>query len=145
VFGVDGKVVEVHYKVCAQIEGKEKLLTPKINYLWKHVRHCKTLVFMPKVKAGEHYFLETIVDVANEKLYFGKCFKIMLQQVVESVTWVDRKKKIVQVALLFHLLNRIRPINEYITMQILLLQLNVFNNPMKHWSDKVGWEMANCL
>lgn len=24
--GVDGKVVQVHYKVCAQIERKEKLL-----------------------------------------------------------------------------------------------------------------------
>jgi hypothetical protein len=60
---------------------------------------------MPKVKAKECYFLKTIANVANEKLYFAKGPKIVLQQVVEGVTWVDRKKKIMQVALLFHLLN----------------------------------------
>jgi hypothetical protein len=38
--------------------------------------------------------LKTTADVANEKLYFGKGPKIMLQQIVEGVTWVDRKKKI---------------------------------------------------
>jgi hypothetical protein len=64
-----------------------------INFVWKHVGHRKTLVLMPYVKAGEHYFLKTTADVANEKLYFGKGPKIMLQQVVEGVTWVDRKKK----------------------------------------------------
>jgi len=136
VLGVDGKVVQVHYKVCAQIERKEKLLILKINSLWKHLGHRKTLVLMLDVKVGEHYFLKTTVDVANEKLYFGKGPKIMLQEVVEGVTWVDRKKKIMQLALLFHLLNRRCPINEYITMQILLLQLNVLDNPMKHWFDK---------
>jgi hypothetical protein len=49
---------------------------------------------MPKVKAKECYFLKTIANVANEKLYFAKGPKIVLQQVVEGVTWVDRKKKI---------------------------------------------------
>jgi hypothetical protein len=49
---------------------------------------------MPKVKAREHYFLKTIANVTNEKLYFGKLLKTVLQQVVEGVTWVDRKKKI---------------------------------------------------
>jgi hypothetical protein len=27
-------------------------------------------------------------------------------------------------------------------MQILILQLNVLDNPMKHWSNRAGWEMA---
>jgi hypothetical protein len=52
VLGVDGKVVQVHYKVCAQIERREKLLIPMINFVWKHVGHHKTLVLMPYVKAG---------------------------------------------------------------------------------------------
>jgi hypothetical protein len=93
VLGVDGKVVQVCYKVCAQIEGREKLLIPKINSLCKHAGCRKTLVLMPKVEVREHYFLKTIANVANDKLYFGKGPKIMLQ-VVEGVTWVDRKKKI---------------------------------------------------
>ncbi len=83
---VNGKVVQVCYKVCAQIERREKLLIPKIDSLWKHVRHRKPLVLMPKVKIGEHYFLKTNVDTTNEKLYFGKGPKIVLQQVVEGVT-----------------------------------------------------------
>jgi hypothetical protein len=65
-------------KVCTQIEKNEKLLVPKINPLWKHVKHHKTLVLMLRVKVEEHYFLKTIVDVTNEKLYFGKGPEIVL-------------------------------------------------------------------
>jgi len=54
---------------------------------------------------GEHYFLKTNAHATNEKLYFAKGPEIMLQQVSEGATRVDKKKKIVQFALLFHLLN----------------------------------------
>ncbi len=30
-------------------------------------------------------------------------------------------------------------------MHKLFIQFNVHNNPMKHWFDGVGWEMANFL
>jgi uncharacterized protein YhfF len=29
------------------------------------------------------------------------------------------------------------------TMKKLFVQLNGFDNPMKHWSNGVGWEMAD--
>jgi hypothetical protein len=30
-------------------------------------------------------------------------------------------------------------------MQKLFVQLNVLNNPMKHWSNGACWEMENCM
>jgi hypothetical protein len=65
---------------------------------------------------GKHYFLKTNAHATNEKLYFAKSLEIMLQQVVEGATRMDKKKKIVQFALLFHLLNWGHLMNEYITM-----------------------------
>ncbi len=103
--GANGKVVQVRCKVCSQIGGKKKLMIIKIDYLWKHVGRCKTLVSMLNIKVREHYFLKTNAHVANEKLYFVKGLETMLQQVVEGVKLKDMKKKIVQFALLFHLLN----------------------------------------
>ncbi len=41
VMGYNGKVAQVWCKVCTQIKGKEKLLIPKLNYVWKHASCCK--------------------------------------------------------------------------------------------------------
>jgi hypothetical protein len=60
------------------MQGKYKLLGVKLDSLWKHVGCCKTLVAMPGVKVGEHYFLKSSAHVVNEKLYFVKGSEIML-------------------------------------------------------------------
>jgi hypothetical protein len=36
VLGRDGRVTQVRCKVCSEVEGREKLLAPKIDSLWKH-------------------------------------------------------------------------------------------------------------
>ncbi len=56
--GANGKVVQVHCKVCTQIGGIKKVMVLKIDYLWKHVGCCKTLVSMLNVKAKGTLFLE---------------------------------------------------------------------------------------
>jgi len=66
------------------IEGKYKLFVPKLNYLWNHVGHYKTLVAMPWVKKGKHYFVKNNIHVVNEKLHFAKGLKIVLQQVTHG-------------------------------------------------------------
>jgi hypothetical protein len=43
------KVVQIQCKVCTQIDGKDKLLVPKLDLLWKHACHPKVLVTMLKV------------------------------------------------------------------------------------------------
>jgi hypothetical protein len=63
---------------------------------------------------GEHYFLKPNAYVANEKLYFAKGLKTMLQHVIHGgVQLFDKRKKIVQFALICHLLRHNRPIIEY--------------------------------
>jgi hypothetical protein len=32
----DGRTMQVHCKVCSEVEGREKLLAPKIDSLLKH-------------------------------------------------------------------------------------------------------------
>lgn len=40
------KVVQVQCKVCTQIKGEDKLLSPKLIFLWNHACHPKALVTM---------------------------------------------------------------------------------------------------
>jgi hypothetical protein len=70
-------------------------LVPKLDSLWKHVGCCKALVAILGIKVGDHYFLKTNYDVANEKLYFSKGSKLVLQQITYGAIQVDKKKKIV--------------------------------------------------
>ncbi len=78
VMGSNDKVVKVWCKVCSFIDGKDKLLVAKFDFLWKHARRRKTLVVMSRVKVGEHYFLKFNAHVANEKFYFVKGSETML-------------------------------------------------------------------
>jgi hypothetical protein len=52
--GLNGKVHPIKCKICFKIEGKEKLLTLKLDNLWKHGGMSKILVIIPSVcKVGE--------------------------------------------------------------------------------------------
>ncbi len=44
-----GKVHLMRCKACSKIDGKDKMLAPKIDSLWKHARRRKALVGVPKV------------------------------------------------------------------------------------------------
>ncbi len=65
---------------------------------------------------GDHYFLPTNFHVANEELYFSKGFKTLLQQITHGAIQVDKKTKIVQFDLIFHLLNYGHFVRDYTTM-----------------------------
>jgi hypothetical protein len=41
--------------------------------------------------------------LVNEKLYFAKGLKILLQQIIHGATQINRGKKLVQFGLIFHL------------------------------------------
>jgi hypothetical protein len=85
VMGSNGKVVQVWCKVCFLIDGKNKLLVAKLDSLWNHVGCCKVLTTMSGINVGEHYFLKSNAHVVNEKFYFAKGPKIMLQWVIHDV------------------------------------------------------------
>jgi hypothetical protein len=117
IMGSKGKVVQGQCKVCSLIDGKDKLLVTKFDSPWKHAGHHKTLVALPVVRVGEHYFLKSNARVLNEKLYFAKGSEILLWQVTHGAVQIfDKRKKIVQFALIFHLLNHDYPATKYTTM-----------------------------
>jgi hypothetical protein len=72
VVGADGRITQVRCKICSDIEGREKLLVPKIDSLYKHAGRRKALVDMGKVRRGEHYYLGTNQHVKNERVFFAK-------------------------------------------------------------------------
>lgn len=51
-----GNVHKVHYAIYWKVEGKEKLLIPKLNNLLKHVGCRKTKVVGLGVEVGAFYF-----------------------------------------------------------------------------------------
>jgi hypothetical protein len=89
VVGSNGKATQIWCKVCTQIEGKQKLLVPKLHCLWKHVG-C--LGSHASDKRWGSLFFKTNVHVANEKFYFTTSAKTLLQQVAHGAI-VERKKK----------------------------------------------------
>ena len=68
VLGRDGRVTQVRSKVCSEVEGRKKLLAPKINFLWKHAGRRRAFTSITSVKNGDHYFLTTNQHVRNERL-----------------------------------------------------------------------------
>ena len=57
----------------------------------------------------------------------------------------ERARKQIQFATILHLLYKGRPMLEYTTLHPLFSFLGVPKLPKKHWSDGVGWELAECL
>jgi hypothetical protein len=55
--------------ICTSIEGKNKLLTLKLDNLLKHVGRWKCKVFMLGVDASSYYMNKNFVHSKNEMQY----------------------------------------------------------------------------
>jgi len=66
----------VKCKVCFVVEGKEKLLMPKLDSLVKHLEVKKCIVVKLKVVIKQQYVCKTNAHVKNEHLF--------------SFTWHDK-------------------------------------------------------
>jgi hypothetical protein len=53
----DGKVHQVECKVCSTIERKDKLLTAKLDSLWKHNGRRKALVVITGVCKVTYFYM----------------------------------------------------------------------------------------
>lgn len=145
----DGEAHQVKCIVCSKVEGKDKLLVSKIDGLWKHAGRRKAerdMIFgKKKIKRGEQYFITDCGHVKNEKIYFASLGQdTVARQVIQSST-IERRRKVVQFQVLFHLVSRGRPITDYEAMHKLLVQLRVPDLSRKHWSDNSGWEMVEAM
>jgi len=65
----DGLVNFVKSTVCSKVEGRKKLLIPKLDYLLKYLRRRKTTFAMPKVKIGKFYENKKCAHVKNHVFF----------------------------------------------------------------------------
>jgi hypothetical protein len=144
VLGRDGCVTQVRCRICSEVEGREKLLAPKIDGLWKHAGRRRALTNFGGVKKGEHYFLATNQHVKNEKRYFARVGETIAVQFAHGAV-KERKRKLVQFRLLFWILSQGRPMSDFEDSRELFQQLQVPDCPRKHWSAFAGWDMAESM
>jgi hypothetical protein len=50
-----GEMHWVQCRICTVVEGKEKLLAPKLDILQKHISHRKAKVSIPRVDPSSYY------------------------------------------------------------------------------------------
>jgi hypothetical protein len=62
-------VAQVWCKICSNIEGKPKLLAPKLNTFLKHVGHCKTTIPSFGIVIGENFYYKNVTHAKNERIY----------------------------------------------------------------------------
>jgi hypothetical protein len=91
VVGVDGRITQVRCKICTDVEGREKLLVPKIDSLMKHAGRRRATADMGKIKRGEYFYLGNNQHVKNERVYFAKGGETIVTKVLAGVTKERRK------------------------------------------------------
>jgi hypothetical protein len=85
------------------------------------------------------------IFLVNEKLYFAKGLKILLQQIIHGAIQINRGKKTCPICFDFSFVHSWPPLIEYTKMQKLFMQLNVFNNPIQNIGLMgASWEMEDC-
>jgi len=81
----------VRCKICPDIEGKEKLLVPKLDSLIKHSRVRKCNKARLGVILGQSFFCPSNVHVKNEKLHASRGRDTIVVQIANG-NKVGKKK-----------------------------------------------------
>ena len=55
--GINGRFILIRCKICIDVEGRKKLLLPKIDSFIKHAGKRRAAIDMEKVKCGEYFYL----------------------------------------------------------------------------------------
>lgn len=77
--------------VCSKIQGRNKLLVPKFNYLIKHLNLRKFNVAKLGVAISAYYVKPNNAHVKNEKLYASTRHD-MIVDLIEKVEKTKKKK-----------------------------------------------------
>jgi hypothetical protein len=137
-------VTQVRCKVYSEVEGREKLLAPKIDSLWKHAGRRRVLTSIGTVKKGHHFFLTTNQHVRNERVYFTRVGDTIAERVAQGAAQ-ERQHKLVQFHLVYWILSQSHPMTDFEAFRELFVQLAVPMCPKKHWSASSGWDMADSM
>jgi len=124
VLASDGVLYMVRCRVCSEMGKKPYVMGPKLFTLQTHEkrkRHKKNML-----------------------LYAAKQPTIVLEQFNSNNT-IESRKKHVQLATLFQLLNEGRPMAEFSSRLVLYELLAVLDLPKMHWIDGASWIMASYM
>jgi hypothetical protein len=81
--------------VCFKVEGKDKLLVPKLDSLIKHSRMRKCIIVRLGIAMGQYSICPTNSHVKNEKLFVAIGLDMVVVQ-LENGGKAKRKKKYIQ-------------------------------------------------
>jgi len=99
--GCDGKLNMVHYKLCSELDGREKLLVIKFDNLQKHASRRKCKVARPKLTMGQYFMFINSQHAKNEWLWTSRGHNIVIEMVASSSEASEKKPKFVQFAAIF--------------------------------------------
>jgi hypothetical protein len=140
VIGDKGLVHQVWCIMCIHVEGKEKLLAPKLDSLLKHVNCYKCKVSMPNVDTSFYYYNKNLVHANNEHVYIAHDRPIVLEKMLANVP-IEENHKYMQFVVFFHLVVHGCPMTNYENLKPLLQLLKVKNLSIKHWSNTSSCSM----
>jgi hypothetical protein len=120
----DGTFDKVRCIICSKVNGRDKILDAKDDNLKKHQGWKRALSDLPslKVKKGEWYWDHNSVHKRAERTFATLPVNDIGTLVTTSA---PPKRKEVQMAVIFHLLQFGRPMTEYPPMKELLQFLGV--------------------
>jgi hypothetical protein len=88
-----GKIQMVHYKICSLVEGKNKILNPKLDGLQKHASKRKTLIPHPGVLVSDYYINNDSQHQWNERVHATQGLDSITNLVVNGGK-IEKKKKL---------------------------------------------------
>jgi hypothetical protein len=134
----------VKCRTCELATGKPTILALKIATLERHEGHYIAEKNMPGgIKKGQKYLATNCKHLKNERLVASRGVR-PIDEVMTKVAG-ERACKRQQMGIIFHLLTTGRPMVDYTAMRPLLQFIGVPKLAKRHWSDSVGWMLAECM
>jgi hypothetical protein len=136
IVSLDGSLYQVRYCTCSVVDGRDRIMAAKWDTLLKHEGHRKAKrdISGIGIKKGDKYIVKSCRHQAALAVYNTRQPLTVLQQ-VNSFSSLERRKKKVQFASIFHFLFASRPMVHYESLEGLYSFLEVPNLPRMHWSD----------
>ncbi len=133
--GCDGKLNMVHYKICSELDGREKLSVLKFDNLQKHASRKKCNVVGPKLTMGQYFMFTNSQHAKNERLWTSRGQNIIVEMVASFSETSEKKPKFVQFVAIFQLLKLGKPLIDFELFNILKVKITL----CKHQSNSIGW------
>ena len=76
-----GVITRMRCKIYSDVAGRNKLLVPELDSLYKHIGRRRAVVDIEKVRRGEYYYVGTNQHVKDERVFFAKGFQTVITKI----------------------------------------------------------------